>query len=107
MVCADLEAGSFQENIDIAREVADRHPYGSWIKDESRRLEELGDGQFTNEPIMSAADTLKLQVCDLCTASCALACTGSLANRIMFMMWWDCITIYFSAMRFSCSARGA
>lgn len=62
MVCADLEKGVFLENIDIVKEVADRHPYGQWIADESRRLEDLGAGGFTLEPALSPAEALKLQV---------------------------------------------
>ena len=69
MVCADLTEGTFKENNEIAREVAARHPYGDWIKDESTRLAELGGGHYYKEPSMSAADALKLQVGRWCTLS--------------------------------------
>ncbi|KAK9805720.1 hypothetical protein WJX73_002070 [Symbiochloris irregularis] len=61
MVCADLEAGTFKENIEIAKEVADREPFGKWIDEESRRLSSIADGSFTTETLLSAADALKLQ----------------------------------------------
>lgn len=66
MVCVDLEKGVFQENNEIAREVADRNPYGEWIKDESRRLSDIGGGEYRNKTLMKAAECLKLQVGVLC-----------------------------------------
>ena len=72
MVCADLAEGTFKENAEIAKEVADRAPFGEWIEDESRRLEELGGGSFTLETLMSAADALKLQVTYACCSQSGL-----------------------------------
>jgi hypothetical protein len=42
MVCADLAAGTFRTNTEIARDVASRAPYGQWLKQCSRRLWEMG-----------------------------------------------------------------
>ena len=41
MVCADLAAGTFRTNTEIARDVATRAPYGDWVKSCARKLSEL------------------------------------------------------------------
>lgn len=61
MVLADLAAGSFTTNTDIARAVATKHPYKEWLS-RSGRLEALGASKaFLPAPTMSSADALKLQ----------------------------------------------
>ena len=61
MVLADLAAGSFTTNTDIARSVATKHPYKEWLS-RSSRLESLGASKtFLPAPSMSSADALKLQ----------------------------------------------
>lgn len=46
MVCADLEAGTFKTNTDIACEVAARAPYAEWIAASARRLSDLGASRY-------------------------------------------------------------
>jgi glutamate synthase (ferredoxin) len=41
MVCADLVAGTFQTNTEIAKYVASRHPYADWVKSCARKLSEM------------------------------------------------------------------
>ncbi len=61
MVLADIAAGTFKTNTEIARDVARKHPYKEWLG-RSRRLEELGASKgFLKAPLMTAADALKLQ----------------------------------------------
>lgn len=61
MVLADIAAGTFKTNTEIARDVARKHPYKQWLG-RSRRLEELGASKgFLKAPLMTAADALKLQ----------------------------------------------
>ena len=61
MVLADIAAGTFKTNTEIARDVARKHPYKQWLS-RSRRLEELGASKgFLKAPLMTAADALKLQ----------------------------------------------
>ncbi|KAL4550629.1 hypothetical protein Ndes2526B_g08744 [Nannochloris sp. 'desiccata'] len=61
MVCADLEAGAFQENTAIAKDVASKAPYGDWIKASGRRLSEMNASQVLDSCQMAPADALKLQ----------------------------------------------
>ena len=42
MVCADLEAGTFKTNTEIARDAAARAPYADWLAASARRLSDLG-----------------------------------------------------------------
>jgi hypothetical protein len=60
MVCADLATGVFQENTEIAREVAAGAPYGEWLK-ASPRLADLGASGFPDAPTLAPADALRLQ----------------------------------------------
>ena len=61
MVLADIVAGTFKTNTEIARDVARKHPYKQWLG-RSRRLETLGASKgFLKAPLMTAADALKLQ----------------------------------------------
>ena len=61
MVLADIAAGTFKTNTEIARDVARKHPYKQWLG-RSRRLETLGASKgFLKAPLMTAADALKLQ----------------------------------------------
>lgn len=61
MVLADLAAGTFALNTEIARTVATKHPYKEWLS-RSGRLEGLGASKsFLPAPSMSSADALKLQ----------------------------------------------
>lgn len=41
MVCADLAAGTFRTNTDIARDVATRAPYGEWVKQCASKLADM------------------------------------------------------------------
>ena len=61
MVLADLSAGTFKTNTDIARAVATKHPYKEWLA-KSNRLESLGASKdFLPAPSLSSADALRLQ----------------------------------------------
>ena len=42
MVCADLEAGTFRTNTEIARDIATRAPYKEWLDQCVRKLSEMG-----------------------------------------------------------------
>ena len=61
MVCADLEAGAFQENTEIAKDVASRAPYAEWVNASGRRLEDLNATQVLDSCQMKPAEALKLQ----------------------------------------------
>lgn len=61
MVCADLSAGTFKENTEIAKDVASRAPYKSWLSECARHLEELNASQIISDCQMDAADCLRLQ----------------------------------------------
>ena len=52
--------GTFKENLEIAKQVADHAPFGDWLKN-SHRLSEFCDPKWLDEPLMSSADVLKLQ----------------------------------------------
>ncbi|KAK9827155.1 hypothetical protein WJX74_008527 [Apatococcus lobatus] len=60
MICADYEEGTFKENLEIAKQVADHAPFGEWLKS-SHRLSEITKSEWLEEPLMAAADVLKLQ----------------------------------------------
>ncbi|PNH05784.1 Ferredoxin-dependent glutamate synthase, chloroplastic [Tetrabaena socialis] len=61
MVCADLEKGTFMETGAISKMVAARHPYKQWLTQSLRRLSDLGESTFLNEPMYDAATMLRLQ----------------------------------------------
>ncbi|KAG2493454.1 hypothetical protein HYH03_008271 [Edaphochlamys debaryana] len=61
MVCADLEKGSFMETGAISKMVATRKPYKEWLAASLRRLSDLGESTFLNEPMYDAATMLRLQ----------------------------------------------
>ncbi|GAB4817933.1 hypothetical protein N2152v2_004979, partial [Parachlorella kessleri] len=61
MVCADLEAGTFKTNTDIAREVATRAPYKEWLGASCRRLAELNASKFEEGCSLGAGEALRLQ----------------------------------------------
>ena len=63
--------GTFKENLEIAKQVADHSPYGDWLKN-SHRLSEFAEPKWLTEPVMSSADVLKLQ-----------AANGKLAARTL------------------------
>ncbi|KAG2445645.1 hypothetical protein HXX76_000255 [Chlamydomonas incerta] len=61
MVCADLEKGIFSETSAISKLVAGRKPYKQWLAASLRRLTDLGESTFLNEPMYDAATMLRLQ----------------------------------------------
>lgn len=61
MVCADLEKGIFSETSAISKLVAGRKPYKEWLAASLRRLTDLGESTFLNEPMYDAATMLRLQ----------------------------------------------
>lgn len=54
------QQGTFKENLEIAKQVADHAPFGEWLKS-SHRLSEITKSEWLDEPLMAAADVLKLQ----------------------------------------------
>jgi glutamate synthase (ferredoxin) len=60
MVCADLAAGTFAENTEIAKAVAGRAPYAEWLAG-STRLEALNASTMPSSPSLSPADALRAQ----------------------------------------------
>lgn len=54
------QQGTFKENLEIAKQVADHAPFGEWLKS-SHRLSEITQSEWLDEPLMAAADVLKLQ----------------------------------------------
>jgi glutamate synthase (ferredoxin) len=61
MVVADLVAGSFAENTEIARTVAARAPYADWLAAAGTRLADLSPPAFPAAPTLPPADALRLQ----------------------------------------------
>ena len=61
MVCADLTAGTFAENTEIARDVASRAPYADWLAQAGTRLADLSPPAFASAPTLAPADALRLQ----------------------------------------------
>eukprot|EP00887_Chlorella_sp_A99_P001969 scaffold18.g1969.t1 len=61
MVCADLEAGTFHTNTEIAKEVATRQPYKDWLKDSAQRLGDIAPAMVLAECQMEAGEALRLQ----------------------------------------------
>ncbi|EFN57991.1 hypothetical protein CHLNCDRAFT_142154 [Chlorella variabilis] len=61
MVCADLAAGTFRTNTEIARDVATRAPYGDWVKSCARKLSELNASKVLGECQLDASEALRLQ----------------------------------------------
>lgn len=61
MVVADLEAGTFQENTEIAKDIATRAPYSEWLASCARRLEDFNASNVIAECQMGAGDVLKIQ----------------------------------------------
>lgn len=61
MVCADLETGSFLENAQISKIVANRAPYKDWLKMSMRRLEDISSGEFKEEAEFDSATLLRMQ----------------------------------------------
>lgn len=61
MVVADLEAGTFQENTEIAKDVASRAPYAEWLASCARRLEDFKASSVLSECQMEANEVLRLQ----------------------------------------------
>lgn len=61
MVCADIEKGTFMETAAISKMVATRQPYKQWLAGSLRRLSDLGESTFLNEPMYDAATMLKMQ----------------------------------------------
>ena len=53
MICADVSAGTFKENAEIAKDVATREPYAEWVRG-STRLEDLSAVRFQDKSLMSA-----------------------------------------------------
>ncbi|KAL6774556.1 GSF1 [Auxenochlorella protothecoides x Auxenochlorella symbiontica] len=61
MLCADLETGEFQGHVDIARDVASRHPYADWLAACTHRLADIVPPRTVLEgPAMAAGDALRL-----------------------------------------------
>ena len=61
MVCADLAAGTFSGNTEIAKAVAGRAPYADWLASTSTRLADLGASTLPSAPALAAADALRAQ----------------------------------------------
>ncbi len=61
MVCADLEHGTFMETAGISKMVATRQPYKEWLQKGLRRLSDLGESTYLNEPMYEAAIMLRMQ----------------------------------------------
>ena len=61
MVCADLVAGTFAGNTEIAKAVAGKAPYGEWLAATCTRLADLGASTFPASPALSPADALRAQ----------------------------------------------
>ncbi|GIL47362.1 hypothetical protein Vafri_4198, partial [Volvox africanus] len=61
MVCADLEKATFMETGAISKMVASRQPYGEWLKQCLRRLSDLGESTYLNEPMYDSATMLRMQ----------------------------------------------
>ncbi|GLC45038.1 Ferredoxin-dependent glutamate synthase 1, chloroplastic/mitochondrial [Pleodorina starrii] len=61
MVCADLEKATFMETGAISKMVATRQPYKEWLQKGLRRLADLGESTFLNEPMYDSATMLRLQ----------------------------------------------
>ncbi|GIL70387.1 hypothetical protein Vretimale_3573 [Volvox reticuliferus] len=61
MVCADLEKATFMETGAISKMVASSKPYSEWLKQCLRRLSDLGESTYLNEPMYDSATMLRLQ----------------------------------------------
>jgi glutamate synthase (ferredoxin) len=61
MVCADLTKATFMETGAISKEIATRKPYKEWLASSLRRLSDLGESTFLNEPMYDAATLLRMQ----------------------------------------------
>lgn len=61
MVCADLTNATFKETAAISKDAASRQPYKQWLAASLRRLSDLGESTFLNEPMYDAATMLRMQ----------------------------------------------
>lgn len=57
-----LQAGEFYSNDQITRMIATEKPYKEWVKQSVRRLKDLGESTWKDEPMLDSAAMLKMQV---------------------------------------------
>eukprot|EP00798_Chlamydomonas_sp_ICE-L_P001365 gene1365-32729_t len=61
MIVADISEGTFMENSEVSRSIAQKNPYKEWVKNSIRPLKALSAPDIPDAPIMQSSDLIKMQ----------------------------------------------